>query len=167
MLSLNWSFWRRIRLVCAADLHHFCFVRKHQVKEDLIKKFYVLIFQVKVMHKQLLLFHNAISAYFAGNQQQLEETLKQFSIKLKPLGVEKPSWLEEQWDPSGLPAAFFSATFTYYLLTPTTYRRPRQREIYSDNWILGIFCLIDWIAGFDEGHVRNATEHWAASSMNI
>uniref|UniRef100_A0A8C7XTW7 ADP-ribosylation factor interacting protein 2b n=1 Tax=Oryzias sinensis TaxID=183150 RepID=A0A8C7XTW7_9TELE len=52
--------------------------------------------QVKVMHKQLLLFHNAISAYFAGNQQQLEQTLKQFNIKLKPPGAEQPSWLEEQ-----------------------------------------------------------------------
>ncbi|XP_061786997.1 arfaptin-2b isoform X3 [Nerophis lumbriciformis] len=52
--------------------------------------------KVKVMHKQLLLFHNAISAYFAGNQQQLEQTLKQFSIKLKPPGADKPSWLEEQ-----------------------------------------------------------------------
>lgn len=52
--------------------------------------------KVKVMHKQLLLFHNAISAYFAGNQQQLEQTLKQFNIKLKPPGSEQPSWLEEQ-----------------------------------------------------------------------
>ncbi|NWR59880.1 ARFP2 protein, partial [Bucorvus abyssinicus] len=52
--------------------------------------------KVKVMHKQLLLFHNAISAYFAGNQQQLEQTLKQFNIKLKTPGAEKPSWLEEQ-----------------------------------------------------------------------
>ncbi|XP_077360601.1 arfaptin-2b isoform X2 [Festucalex cinctus] len=51
--------------------------------------------KVKVMHKQLLLFHNAISAYFAGNQQQLEQTLKQFNIKLKPPGADKPSWLEE------------------------------------------------------------------------
>lgn len=54
--------------------------------------------QVKVMHKQLLLFHNAISAYFAGNQQQLEQTLKQFNIKLRPPGADKPSWLEEQWE---------------------------------------------------------------------
>ncbi|XP_029030033.1 arfaptin-2b isoform X1 [Betta splendens] len=52
--------------------------------------------KVKVMHKQLLLFHNAISAYFAGNQQQLEQTLKQFNIKLKPPGADKPSWLEDQ-----------------------------------------------------------------------
>ncbi|KAK1883137.1 Arfaptin-2 [Dissostichus eleginoides] len=51
--------------------------------------------KVKVMHKQLLLFHNAISAYFAGNQQQLEQTLKQFNIKLRPPGADKPSWLEE------------------------------------------------------------------------
>ncbi len=57
----------------------------------------VSLSQVKVMHKQLLLFHNAISAYFAGNQQQLEQTLKQFNIKLKPPGADKPSWLEEQW----------------------------------------------------------------------
>ncbi|CAB1348869.1 unnamed protein product [Coregonus sp. 'balchen'] len=52
-------------------------------------------YQVKVMHKQLLLFHNAISAYFAGNQQQLEQTLRQFNVKLKPPGSDKPSWLEE------------------------------------------------------------------------
>ncbi|XP_015280494.1 PREDICTED: arfaptin-2 [Gekko japonicus] len=52
--------------------------------------------KVKVMHKQLLLFHNAISAYFAGNQQQLEQSLKQFSVKLKSPGADKPSWLEEQ-----------------------------------------------------------------------
>ncbi|KAL0994900.1 hypothetical protein UPYG_G00129000 [Umbra pygmaea] len=51
--------------------------------------------KVKVMHKQLLLFHNAISAYFAGNQQQLEQSLKQFNIKLRPPGADKPSWLEE------------------------------------------------------------------------
>nr|XP_020647543.1 arfaptin-2 isoform X1 [Pogona vitticeps] len=51
--------------------------------------------KVKVMQKQLLLFHNAISAYFAGNQQQLEQTLKQFNIKLKSPGAGKPSWLEE------------------------------------------------------------------------
>ncbi|KAB0369913.1 hypothetical protein FD755_017875 [Muntiacus reevesi] len=52
--------------------------------------------KIKVMHKQLLLFHNAMSAYFAGNQKQLEQTLQQFNIKLRPPGAEKPSWLEEQ-----------------------------------------------------------------------
>ncbi|XP_059502885.1 arfaptin-2-like [Stegostoma tigrinum] len=52
--------------------------------------------KVKVMHKQLLLLHNAIAAYFAGNQQQLEQTLKQFNVKTKVPSYEKPSWLEEQ-----------------------------------------------------------------------
>uniref|UniRef100_A0A5F9D8R7 ARF interacting protein 1 n=1 Tax=Oryctolagus cuniculus TaxID=9986 RepID=A0A5F9D8R7_RABIT len=52
--------------------------------------------KVKVLHNQLVLFHNAIAAYFAGNQKQLEQTLKQFHIKLKTPGVDAPSWLEEQ-----------------------------------------------------------------------
>ncbi|XP_038162063.1 arfaptin-1 isoform X1 [Cyprinodon tularosa] len=51
--------------------------------------------KVKVLHNQLVLFHNAIAAYYAGNQQQLEQTLKQFHIKLKVPGGESPSWLEE------------------------------------------------------------------------
>ena len=34
------------------------------------------------MQKQLLLFHNAVSAYFAGNQAALESTMKQFAIKV-------------------------------------------------------------------------------------
>ncbi|KAM5192201.1 arfaptin-1 isoform 3-T3 [Mantella aurantiaca] len=52
--------------------------------------------KVKVLHNQLVLFHNAIAAYFAGNQKQLEQTLKQFHVKLKSPGVDTPSWLEEQ-----------------------------------------------------------------------
>nr|XP_060634818.1 arfaptin-1 isoform X3 [Anolis sagrei ordinatus] len=52
--------------------------------------------KVKVLHNQLVLFHNAIAAYFAGNQKQLEQTLKQFHIKLKTPGVDAPSWLEDQ-----------------------------------------------------------------------
>ncbi|CAH2226248.1 arfaptin-2 isoform X1 [Pelobates cultripes] len=52
--------------------------------------------KVKVMHKQLLLFHNAISSYFAGNQQHLEASLQQFHIKLSSAASDKPSWLEEQ-----------------------------------------------------------------------
>ncbi|KAM6341423.1 LOW QUALITY PROTEIN: arfaptin-2 [Podargus strigoides] len=52
--------------------------------------------KVKVMHKQLLLFHNAVSAYFAGNQQQLEQTLRHFTPACAPPGAERPSWLEEQ-----------------------------------------------------------------------
>lgn len=51
--------------------------------------------KVKVLHNQLILFHNAIAAYYAGNQQQLEETLKQFHIKLKMPGGDNPSFLEE------------------------------------------------------------------------
>ncbi|XP_045204085.2 arfaptin-2-like isoform X1 [Mercenaria mercenaria] len=51
--------------------------------------------RIKVMHKQLLLFHNAISAYFSGNQSALEATLKQFNIKLKAPNAESPSWLEQ------------------------------------------------------------------------
>ncbi|XP_050693677.1 arfaptin-2-like isoform X3 [Eriocheir sinensis] len=50
--------------------------------------------KVKVMHKQLLLFHNAVSAYFSGNQTALEATLKQFSIKLRSPNSAPPSWLE-------------------------------------------------------------------------
>ncbi|XP_041116364.1 arfaptin-1-like isoform X1 [Polyodon spathula] len=52
--------------------------------------------KVKVLHNQLVLFHNAIAAYYAGNQKQLEQTLKQFHIKLKTPGADNPSWLEEQ-----------------------------------------------------------------------
>ncbi|XP_066515884.1 arfaptin-1 isoform X3 [Hoplias malabaricus] len=51
--------------------------------------------KVKVLHNQLILFHNSIAAYFAGNQQHLEQTLKQFHIKLKMPGGDIPSWLEE------------------------------------------------------------------------
>ncbi|XP_026989826.1 arfaptin-1 isoform X2 [Tachysurus fulvidraco] len=51
--------------------------------------------KVKVLHNQLTLFHNAIAAYFAGNQQHLEQTLRQFHVKLKMPGADTPSWLEE------------------------------------------------------------------------
>ncbi|KAK6173197.1 hypothetical protein SNE40_016695 [Patella caerulea] len=51
--------------------------------------------KVKVMHKQLLLFHNAISAYFSGNEAALDSTLKQFNISLKRPNAEKPSWIEQ------------------------------------------------------------------------
>ncbi|XP_072170958.1 arfaptin-2-like [Diadema setosum] len=52
--------------------------------------------KVKVMHKQLLLFHNAIAAYFSGNQQALNATLKQFNIKPKAPSEMQPSFLESQ-----------------------------------------------------------------------
>lgn len=51
--------------------------------------------KVKVMHKQLLLFHNAISAYFTGNQSALDATLKQFNIRPKTAGEMSPSFLEQ------------------------------------------------------------------------
>ncbi|XP_012263822.2 arfaptin-2 isoform X2 [Athalia rosae] len=51
--------------------------------------------RIKVMHKQLLLFHNAVSAYFSGNHTALEATLKQFNIKVKSPNSSLPSWLEQ------------------------------------------------------------------------
>lgn len=47
------------------------------------------------MHKQLLLLHNAVSAYFSGNQTALESTMKQFSIKVKTPNSTTPSWIEQ------------------------------------------------------------------------
>lgn len=35
------------------------------------------------MHKQLVLLHNAIAAYFSGNAVALENTMKQFNIKVR------------------------------------------------------------------------------------
>jgi hypothetical protein len=34
------------------------------------------------MKNQLLLFHNAIAAYFSGNKEVLDATMKQFNLKL-------------------------------------------------------------------------------------
>jgi hypothetical protein len=34
------------------------------------------------MKNQLLLFHNAIAAYFSGNKEVLDGTMKQFNLKL-------------------------------------------------------------------------------------
>lgn len=39
------------------------------------------------MHKQLLLFHNAIAAYFSGNGALLEATIKQFSVNFFKLNI--------------------------------------------------------------------------------
>merc|ERR1719242_2889841 len=49
--------------------------------------------RVKVMQHQLLLFHNAVSAYFSGNQTALEATMKQFSIKVRSPNNQPPSWV--------------------------------------------------------------------------
>lgn len=46
------------------------------------------------MHKQLLLFQNAISAYFAGNKQALDNCIKEFHIKIKNNEGKQPSFLE-------------------------------------------------------------------------
>ena len=46
------------------------------------------------MKNQLLLFHNAISAYFSGNKEALHATIKQFNIKMLPDG-DKESLLEQ------------------------------------------------------------------------
>ncbi|XP_053201475.1 arfaptin-2-like [Panonychus citri] len=46
--------------------------------------------KAKVMHKQLILFHNAFTAYASGNASTLDSTLRQFSIKATP-----QSWLEK------------------------------------------------------------------------
>lgn len=50
--------------------------------------------KVKVMHKQLLLFQNAIGAYFAGNKQALENCVKEFHIKVKDIEGKQQSFLE-------------------------------------------------------------------------
>ncbi len=47
------------------------------------------------MQKQLLLFNNAISSYFSGNQLALEATMKQFSVKLTQHSVDNESFLEK------------------------------------------------------------------------
>ncbi|KAM6946198.1 arfaptin-2a [Aplochiton taeniatus] len=86
-----------VRIEVAQQQYHIHRDKYERLRSDVsIKLKFLDENKVKVMHKQLLLFHNAISAYFAGNQQQLEQTLRQFNVKLKPPGSEKPSWLEEQ-----------------------------------------------------------------------
>jgi len=51
--------------------------------------------RVKVMQKQLLLFHTAVSSYFSGNQTALEATMKQFAIKARDSNGQPPSWIEK------------------------------------------------------------------------
>ena len=46
------------------------------------------------MAKQLLLFHNAVSAYFSGNQEALEESMKNFASKVQ-LKNPSSSWIEQ------------------------------------------------------------------------
>ena len=46
------------------------------------------------MAKQLLLFHNAVSSYFSGNQEALEESMKEFSVKVQ-MKNPSSSWIEQ------------------------------------------------------------------------
>ena len=47
------------------------------------------------MAKQLLLLHNGVSAYFAGNQQPLEGAIQQFSLHSQKNETNSPrSFLE-------------------------------------------------------------------------
>jgi len=48
--------------------------------------------RVKVMAKQLLMFHNAVSAYFSGNQAALGENMEEFAGKMKSPAA---SWIEQ------------------------------------------------------------------------
>lgn len=41
------------------------------------------------MHKQLVLLHNAVSAYFSGNATALEGTIKQFNVKVNSPNMQK------------------------------------------------------------------------------
>lgn len=47
--------------------------------------------RVKVMNKQLLLFHNAVSAYFSGNHVALEATVRHFNITPAPAPAPAPA----------------------------------------------------------------------------
>ena len=53
---------------------------RHKVSECQIHLFYC---QFQVMSKQLLLLHNGVSAYFAGNQQALAGAVQEFSQHLQ------------------------------------------------------------------------------------
>ncbi|CBY24009.1 unnamed protein product [Oikopleura dioica] len=50
----------------------------------------------KVMSKQLLLLHNGVSAYFAGNQQALAGAIQEFSQHLQRSNGHQKSFLEQQ-----------------------------------------------------------------------
>eukprot|EP00112_Aurelia_sp_Birch-Aquarium-sp1_P022991 Seg6683.2 transcript_id=Seg6683.2/GoldUCD/mRNA.D3Y31 product=Arfaptin-1 protein_id=Seg6683.2/GoldUCD/D3Y31 len=66
-----------------------------KIRQDLqIKLKFLEENKVKVMRKQLLLFHNAIAAYFAGNKKELESTMKEFHIRVQNKG-EGSSFLEQ------------------------------------------------------------------------
>lgn len=56
--------------------------RYEQLREDVqIKMKFLDENTIKVMHKQLLIFHSAFSSYSTGNTAALDSTLKQYSIR--------------------------------------------------------------------------------------
>lgn len=50
--------------------------------------------QNRVMHKQLVMFNNAISSYFAGNKQEMDSSIKQLNLNMKNAN-NMSSWLED------------------------------------------------------------------------
>ncbi|CAK9291437.1 unnamed protein product [Gordionus sp. m RMFG-2023] len=50
--------------------------------------------RIKVVRKQLVLFHNAISAYYSGNNVAMDAVIKQFNIKAKLPNHQPLSWIE-------------------------------------------------------------------------
>jgi len=49
--------------------------------------------KAKVMRKQLLILHNSLAAYFSGNKEELEKTMKEFHVRVMSKG-EGTSFLE-------------------------------------------------------------------------
>lgn len=47
------------------------------------------------MHKQLVLLHNAVSAYFSGNAVALEGTIKQFNVKVEMETIQVYNGIEQ------------------------------------------------------------------------
>lgn len=70
------------------EVNDICSERANHILVKILHRILYLIWysfnfqQIKVMHKQLVLLHNAVSAYFSGNATALEGTLKQFNIKV-------------------------------------------------------------------------------------
>ena len=56
-------------------------------------KIVVIFLQAKVMRKQLLILHNSLAAYFSGNKEELEKTMKEFHVRVMSKG-EGTSFLE-------------------------------------------------------------------------
>ena len=58
--------------------------------------FFVSALQLKVTHKQLVLFHGAFAAYFSCNHTALDALLTEFKEKIDDMeDGDLPAWLEE------------------------------------------------------------------------